>query len=626
MFLRILAVLTLLAAIPHPAVAQVPVPRSPIGGPELAIPDGEHQLIVKFMDHLRARALADGSVQLGDPDERQHLRDLARRFGLRFTQLIRLPSAKLRELELRAQTLSGRAQPDLRGILVAGVLTEEDTLTVARLLRDLASVEFAYVQNMAPPPPEDIDPPTPDLSKMQTYFGGELGIDVHYAFALGAKGQAIRFADCEYNWVLSHEDLVDSGITPEPGQTPKPLFPDHGTAVLGMVSAGQNGYGVTGMAPLAPTYVYSEYTIEEGSRRVTAVTNAIADSGFGDVVLLEMQTSLFGGAYGPAEFDPAVWLVVKAGFDAGVIVVAAAGNGNVDLDGPAYAGYLSRGDSGSLIVGAGTKLGRHKASFSTYGSRVNLQGWGDWTVFTAGYGNYAKYGNDPDQTYTDDFSGTSSASPFVASACLLIQSHMEQTLGTRLAPLEMRALLINTGKPQGSGGHIGPLPDLVAAFRAQFGLVTFCTAKQNLTCGAPSIGAAGGASATAASGFTVTGGPARSCKAGMLLYNTSLGAALPFQGGTLCIAATGLRRAGSTNSMGTAGNDCDGFFAIDMNAFAQGSWTVPDCDGQPAGIPANTPAAFLTTPGTNVYGQYWGRDSMQTGSFVSDGLSWVIGP
>jgi hypothetical protein len=34
MFLRILAVLTLLAAIPHPAVAQVPVPRSPIGGPE----------------------------------------------------------------------------------------------------------------------------------------------------------------------------------------------------------------------------------------------------------------------------------------------------------------------------------------------------------------------------------------------------------------------------------------------------------------------------------------------------------------------------------------------------------------------------------------------------------------
>ena len=63
-----------------------------------------------------------------------------------------------------------------------------------------------------------------------------------------------------------------------------------------------------------------------------------------------------------------------------------------------------------------------------------------------------------------------------------------------------------------------------------------------------------------------------------------------------------------------------------MNAFAQGLWTVPDCAGNPSGTPANNPAGYLTNPGTTVFTQYWGRDSVATGSFVSDGLSYVVGP
>ncbi len=53
---------------------------------------------------------------------------------------------------------------------------------------------------------------------------------------------------------------------------------------------------------------------------------------------------------------------------------------------------------------------------------------------------------------------------------------------------------------------------------------------------------------------------------------------------------------------------------------------VPDCAGSPSGIPANTPAPYLLLPGTTVVGQYWGRDSMATGSFVSAGILWAIGP
>jgi hypothetical protein len=155
----------------------------------------------------------------------------------------------------------------------------------------------------------------------------------------------------------------------------------------------------------------------------------------------------------------------------------------------------------------------------------------------------------------------------------------------------------------------------------------FCTAKAGLVCGVPAISVSGVSSATAASGFLVQAGPARNNRSGILMYNTNLGPAVPFQGGTLCIDAMGLRRAGSTNSGGGCGaNNCNGVFSIDMNAFAMAAWVVPDCTGAPAGIAPNNPAAFLGTAGTMVHAQYWGRDSVATGSFVSDGVSWVIGP
>ena len=156
----------------------------------------------------------------------------------------------------------------------------------------------------------------------------------------------------------------------------------------------------------------------------------------------------------------------------------------------------------------------------------------------------------------------------------------------------------------------------------------FCTAKSGLACGLPAIDALGNPSATAGSGFIVSAGPARTCKAGILVYNTAQAATpLPFQGGLLCVESMGARRAGPTDSMGTPGGaNCDGEFALDMNKFAVGNWVVPDCAGAPAGIPANNPAAFLTVSGTAVFAQFWGRDSVATGSFVSDGVAWVVGP
>ncbi len=449
-------------------------PRQPLPKLPTAVqPTFEHQLVVKFRDDLLVRSDASGGItSLAGQD----LSDLTTSLVMNqpsFSQLINLDQAKLSSLQMRAAQRSGSAQPDLAGILVVHAKGEQ-LQAIADQLNASDLVEFVAFQMLFPVPPcDDIFPVTPMyFPDKQLYHGPNPGINMTAASALGdTSGSGIKLADCEYGF-YEHEDLCD--ITLEPGQTIHPNtigwgYDEHGTAVLGEIMSLDNGYGCTGLAPGAEGSFFPEYTVEEDFRRVTAITNAIASVEMGDVVLLEMQTQYIGSGYGPAELDPAVWPVCKVGADAGVIVFGAAGNGNQNLDSSVYDFYRDRGDSGAIIVGAGMPdLTHNKASFSTYGSRVNVQGWG-WEVFTLGYGGYAKHGGDKKQQYTSGFNGTSSASPFVASSCLALQSVAVEKLGNRLGPLEMRQILMDTGIPQGSGGNVGPLPDMVAAIDALLG-------------------------------------------------------------------------------------------------------------------------------------------------------------
>ena len=154
---------------------------------------------------------------------------------------------------------------------------------------------------------------------------------------------------------------------------------------------------------------------------------------------------------------------------------------------------------------------------------------------------------------------------------------------------------------------------------------TFCTAKPGLTCGLPAIDSSGTSSATAGNGFVVSARRALSCRVGILLLSQTRIPGAPFHGGTLCVQAGPGLRAAATNSGGTPGSNCDGLFSIDVNAFAQNQWPLLDCTGTTAGTTGASPA-YLRVPGTGVFGQMWGRDSLITGTYLSDGLGWVIGP
>jgi len=156
---------------------------------------------------------------------------------------------------------------------------------------------------------------------------------------------------------------------------------------------------------------------------------------------------------------------------------------------------------------------------------------------------------------------------------------------------------------------------------------SFCTAKTTSVCGAASISASGTSSGTANSGFVISAGPTRGCRAGLLLYsNQPFVGPQPFGGpgnGVLCLFAMGLRRAGPIDAGGTAPSACDGNMSIDFNAFANNAWMASGCN--PA-MGQNNPAAFANNPGTTINAQIWGRDSVVTGQVISDGISWVVGP
>lgn len=447
----------------------------------LVIPPGQHLRIhVKLADALRARAMADGrlSVECADAGRVQSLIRAAESHGLRFKRVHQATDAELRALERRAATRSRVVQPDLGGLVeaVAAGKSRAQIVAAARELHGLGEVEYAELESQdAPPPPPaaDIAPVTPLLVGNQTYRAAATGIDVDHVWSTyGIRGHAsLRVTDCEYQYNTSHEDLAALAQV-QPGiASMYPSFgDDHGTAVMGVLFAGHNGYGMTGSVPDCTAWFYPEFsTLSSGGTqsRPACVTAAIAASQPGDIVVLEMQTSgVTSGVYVPAEYSLSVFNAVKTGTDAGVIIVAAAGNGGENLDDAAYAAYRARGDSGGIIVGAGNSA-RARQSYSTYGTRVNTQGWGTG-VATTGYGTLAAYGGDANQEYASGFSGTSSATPIVASAAALLQSVAIEICETRLSPAEMRSLLASTGRAQTGdvSKPIGPLPNLRDAVAA----------------------------------------------------------------------------------------------------------------------------------------------------------------
>ncbi|QQP96739.1 S8 family serine peptidase [Lysobacter enzymogenes] len=476
------------ALLPCLALAALPAlaapPSSPMPQHVLAKPiktklgrfDSREIIEVKFVDDSQVR-LQSGRLSSAKLGRLTALDSLTGGAGpvAALEPLFHADAATLSALSKSAQAQG--PQPDLSQWFRIRVKPGQDAARVIDELNAMSIVETAYAAPLPVPLPA-----SPNYESNQYYKlpAAQNGIDSEYARTVaGGNGAGVRVLDIEYSWNTGHEDLSKlrlAGARVNNG-TPTDPFNDnnHGTAVMGQLVADNNGIGVTGLVDGASAYMTNAMNTERGYDPANAILTAANFLRAGDVILIEQQAagpSACNG-YVPVEWIASVHAAIVTATNKGIHVVQAGGNGNMNLDNTSCFGSpfpAGRADSGSIIVGAGGPRSntwcsdgtaeRAKQSFSTYGSRVNVQAWGR-CVTTTGYGNL--YNGGVNAYYTKVFSGTSSASPIVASAVVALSGIAKQR-GITLTPRQMRDLLRTTGTAQtGGGGNIGPLPNLRAA-------------------------------------------------------------------------------------------------------------------------------------------------------------------
>lgn len=296
------------------------------------------------------------------------------------------------------------------------------------------------------------------------------GIDAEFAWTVpGGAGAGQRVVDLEQGWTLNHEDLAAHGANLLFGTLQNGSRP-HGTAVLGELCAVDNTLGGIGIAPEVASV---DVTSHSGSLSNVpdAVVAALQTMQPGDVLLLEVQTvtpaaPVFGA---PIELVEESFEAIRLATALGIVVVEAAGNGANDLDtvvdsagrrvlAPAHADFR---DSGAIVVGAASSAVPHaRLDFSSFGARVDCYAWGENVDTSSSTSAGAT------DLYTTGFSGTSSASPIIAGAALVVQGVAQAAGGGRLSPAQVRRILSDpaTGTASAAPGtdRIGVMPDLRA--------------------------------------------------------------------------------------------------------------------------------------------------------------------
>jgi subtilisin family serine protease len=439
--------------------------------------DGTH-LQLKLAEDTSARR-RNGRFVSSSGAALSSLEDVLREAGIGPSRIHRLFARTESDLDAEkriAESRSGRKLADLNLYYDIAVPAGVSIEALCDALNALPAVELAAPAPLPEMAPADMAPTTPDYQGEQGYRqSAPYGIGASDVTAVaGAGGAGVAIVDIEYNWVLDHEDLelgdaanIDSAALYDPYPQDEG---NHGTAALEILGGRRNAYGLTGLVFDATVLVAPAMTVSDGYNVARAVNLAAQALEPGDVILIEQQNTVCGGGdLGPVEWYSPIFDAIATTTALGIAVVEAAGNGAVNLDDPACAGRFDRSvhDSGAIIVGAGDPGSRARLSFSTYGSRVDLQGWGK-SVATAGYGALFDPG-DARQRYTASFSGTSSASPIVAGAVVAVQGALLAQGRNPLAPDQIRELLVSTGTVQPAPDAqtpIGPLPDVPAALAA----------------------------------------------------------------------------------------------------------------------------------------------------------------
>jgi len=308
----------------------------------VAIPDGANisHVVVKFNDEAQVRQRSDRFISLSGRSISEADRVLSSYMSSQLRRLFAVvDEATLDQRKSSLESKTGKQLADLNGYYRIDVTNPSEAASLINDLNRLDEVEIAYFQ----PSPEvsvDIDPPTPNYVSSQDYReAAPAGVDADYANTLpGGDGSGVKIVDIEGAWKDTHEDLEKAlGGLIHGAMIDDPSWRNHGTAVIGEMIAGDNGYGVTGICPGADIGMASIGSSSTAEALYASANHLQA----GDLILIELHAP--GPHYNfesrPDQLGYVCMEYWQANFDAiqyawakGVIVCEAAGNGSEDFD------------------------------------------------------------------------------------------------------------------------------------------------------------------------------------------------------------------------------------------------------------------------------------------------------
>ncbi|MFH1087835.1 MAG: S8 family peptidase [Chloroflexota bacterium] len=226
------------------------------------------------------------------------------------------------------------------------------------------------------------------------------------------KGMGVKVAVLDTGIDLDHPDLVVAGnVTFVAGTTTGDDDNGHGTAVAGIVGARDNDIGVIGVAPEAALYAVKVLN-STASGSTTDILSGIewaANNGM-QVINLSFGT--------PMNLPQALIDALDAAYNAGIVIVAGAGNGG-NTDGTGNNIWTPARYAPVIAVGA-TNDQNLRSSVSSTGYELELMAPGV-NIYTTGMGGGYTY-----------LTTTSSAAPHVAgTAALLIASGLTNNVAVR---------------------------------------------------------------------------------------------------------------------------------------------------------------------------------------------------
>lgn len=309
-----------------------------------------------------------------------------------------------------------------------------------------------------------------------------LGID-----PAAPQGNGITIGVIDNAAFVNHEELVGK-VTVEPGvqvvtDPAANVDPNHGTAVLGILLAKEDGKGITGAAPLSKGIFFPAVGGGGvGGRFFNALATAVGTLKAGDVICIPMDfptvitdplTGQVTILQGTVLSSPEVFMLANTASQIGIAVVVAAGN----ECSPVVTSPAGQEAGPSIVVGAcwpgaprlpavfeGLRYCRSEFSNFTDGGgaagedEVDVAGWGAY-VTTCGYGDLWRGGGSTNQlrTYTYQFGGTSASSAMVAACVARMQGLATALFGTPLPTAAIKNTVRANVRPQCGLPETSPL-------------------------------------------------------------------------------------------------------------------------------------------------------------------------